>query len=272
MIQKLKRRVIEWLQHEQAAEEQPICDYGRLSYELRLCDVVLIEGRSHVSKIIQTITKSPWSHAVLYIGRLHDIHNPIMREKVKSHYSGILGRQLVIESILGEGTIVSPLKKYQDQHLRICRPKGLTQQDAQKVIESAIGHLGLEYDIRHNLDLMRLLIPWSALPRRWHSSIFSHHAGIPTKEICSLMISEAFNSVNFPILPIIKTDHQKGLKLYHRNPRLYTPRDFDYSPFFEIIKYPIIELSDTAIYQQLPWQNAQADEQQPSNDKAQDSE
>jgi hypothetical protein len=27
-----------------------------------------------------------------------------------------------------------------------------------------------------------------------------------------------------------------------RNPKLFVPADFDYSPFFEIVKYPIIEL------------------------------
>lgn len=255
MFNKLKQKFINWLKNEQPAEEQPICDFARISYELRLCDILLIEGRSRISKIIQTITQSPWSHAALYIGRLHDIQNPVLQEKVKRHYQGVIGKQLIIESVLGEGTIVSSIEKYRDFHIRICRPTGLTQQDAQKVITSAIGHLGLQYDMRHNFDLARFLIPWRIIPRRWYSSLFTRNPGIPTKEICSLMIAESFMSVNFPILPIIKTDKESGLQLYHRNPRLFTPRDFDYSPFFEIIKYPIIELSDTAIYQHLPWRD-----------------
>ena len=41
--------------------------------------------------------------------------------------------------------------------------------------------------------------------------------------------------------------------LYQRNFRLYTPSDFDYSPYFEIIKYPIFELSEQSMYRDLPW-------------------
>ena len=41
--------------------------------------------------------------------------------------------------------------------------------------------------------------------------------------------------------------------MYKRNFRLYTPPDFDYSPYFEIIKYPLLGLNDLAVYRQLPW-------------------
>jgi hypothetical protein len=67
------------------------------------------------------------------------------------------------------------------------------------------------------------------------------------------MIAEAFNSVQFPILPLVKTHATKGLELITRNPKLFTPRDFDYSPYFEIIKYPFIEFADYAMYRKLPW-------------------
>jgi len=67
------------------------------------------------------------------------------------------------------------------------------------------------------------------------------------------MLAEAFASVRFPVLPIIKADKEKGVQFYHRNPRLYTPSDFDYSPYFEIIKYPYFELGESTIYRDLPW-------------------
>jgi len=32
-----------------------------------------------------------------------------------------------------------------------------------------------------------------------------------------------------------------------------TPKDFDYSPYFEIIKHPYLGLDDVAAYRALPW-------------------
>ena len=43
------------------------------------------------------------------------------------------------------------------------------------------------------------------------------------------------------------------MRMYKRNTRLYTPRDFDYSPYFQIIKYPLLGLNDLSVYRQLPW-------------------
>ena len=41
--------------------------------EIQTGDVLLVEGRSELSRIIQLLTKSSWSHAALYVGdRLKD--------------------------------------------------------------------------------------------------------------------------------------------------------------------------------------------------------
>lgn len=253
LLDKLKEKMIAWLMREAPREGIPLCDFDRLTYEIRPCDVILVEGRSRVSEVIKIITQSPWSHSALYVGRLHDIENPVLRERVREFYNGPLDDQLVIESLLGRGTIVNPLSRYRDFHLRICRPKGISRRDAQHAIGFAIGRLGMEYGIRHNLDLFRFMFPYGILPRKWRSSLFEHSVGAPTKEICSSMMAEAFHSVNFPILPIVREHSEKGVTLYHRNPRLYTPSDFDYSPYFEIIKYPVFELSEHAVYRNMPW-------------------
>lgn len=253
LIDKLKKKMVDWISNEPPRKDFPLCDFERLSYECRPGDVLLIEGRSRVSEVIQVITQSPWSHAMLYIGRMHDIENPLLRERVKKFYDAKPEEQLVIESMLGKGTIVVPLTKYRDAHIRICRPKGIARKDSQHVIGFAIGRLGREYAIRHILDLARFLFPWSIMPRRWRSSLFEHNIGTPTKEICSSMLAEAFNAVQFPILPYVKSHKEKGVQLYQRNPKLFTPSDFDYSPYFEIIKYPIFELSEPAVYRNLPW-------------------
>lgn len=253
-IEKLRDTFTDWLTKEvDKPRALSLTDFERIQYELRPCDVLLIEGRARVSRIIQLITQSSWTHSALYIGRLHDVADHSLREKIKQFYQGEPDEQLIIESMLGHGIIVSPLKKYEHDHIRICRPKGISRQDAQKVIGYSIRRLGTHYDIRNVLDLARLLLPWGILPRRWRSTLFTHNPGGSTKETCSSLLAEAFESVDFPILPILKTTTEHGMQLIQRIPRLCTPSDFDYSPFFEIIKYPIIELSEGAAYRNLPW-------------------
>jgi len=248
----LSDKIIQWLIEEDDVSGTPPCDFDRLSFEIRPCDVILVEGRARVSEIIKTITQSPWTHSALYIGRLVDIDDPNVREHISWLYDGDPEDQLIIEPLLGEGTIIVPLHKYKFEHLRICRPQGLSRQDVQGVIRNATRHLGHDYDVRQLLDLARFLLPWSIMPRRWRSSLFEKNAGDSTKTVCSSMIASAFTSVQFPILPVIhKTED--GLRLFKRNIRLYTPKDFDYSPYFQIIKYPLLGLNDLSVYRQLPW-------------------
>ncbi len=255
VIENLREAMTRWLTDEiEDPRAFPLSDFERILYELRPCDVLLIEGRSRVSSVIKIITQSSWSHSALYIGRVHDIENKELRERVRKFYHGEADVQLIIESILGQGIIVSPLSKYKDDHIRICRPTGITRQDAQQVIGYAIGRLGMKYDVRQILDLARFLFPWSIMPRRWRSSLFTTNVGGSTKESCSSLLAEAFQTVGFPILPVLKrSGDAEDVELFLRSPKLYTPSDFDYSPFFEIIKYPILEMGDTAPYRKLHW-------------------
>ena len=44
------------------------------------------------------------------------------------------------------------------------------------------------------------------------------------------------------------------MEVYQRNPYLFTPKDFDYSPYFEIIKYPLFNPDEPLpYYRRLPW-------------------
>ncbi len=257
----LRKRISRWIVKSLMKEEStdpfttPLYDFDRLCYELRPGDVLLNEGRSHVSDVIKMVTQSPWTHSMLYIGRLYDIDNPIMRAKVKANYDGDPNDQMVIEALLGQGTIVTALNKYRDEHIRICRPKNLSPHDAQQVITYSINRIGLDYDVRQILDLMRFMFPYSFLPRRWRSSLFAKNPGKLTRTVCSTMIAEAFHSVKFPILPFAEKTDEGKIRLFQRNPRLYTPKDFDYSPYFDIIKYPFFGLDDVSIYKRLPWEN-----------------
>ena len=246
-------RIISWLTHEKETNQMPLSDFDRLLYEIRPGDVILVEGRSRVSEIIKTITLSNWTHSALYIGRLHDIEDHVLRSHVEKFYKGDRDDPLIIESLLGEGTLVESIRKYSDEHIRICRPNGLTRQDSQKVIAYAIHQLGTYYNVRQILDLARFLFPYTFLPRRWRSSLFEHNAGTPTHNVCSSMMAEAFSSVHFPILPVLHRGEDGSLKMYKRNTKLITPKDFDYSPYFDVIKYPILDFDELAIYRKMPW-------------------
>lgn len=253
----LWNKIIDWLVAENRLPEIPLCNFEHLSFELRSCDVVLVEGVSRVSSIIKSVTQSPWTHSALYIGRIHDIEAPELREHVQKFYNGAIDDQLIVEALLGQGIVVSPLRKYCDYHLRICRPRGLSRKDAQQVIAYAVGKLGNDYDVRQLLDLARFLLPYGILPRRWRSSLFERRAGDSTRTVCSSMLAEAFTSVHFPVLPIIHRVQQGQLRLYQRNCRLFTPQDFDYSPYFEIIKYPLLGFDELAPpYRRLPWESS----------------
>jgi hypothetical protein len=253
LTQQFTALVSEWLTKEGPPPNSPLCDFNRLSYELRPGDVLLVEGRSRISEVIKLVTQSSWTHSALYIGRLFDIDDKLLQARIRANYEGDPGEQLIIEVLLGEGTILSPVAKYRMDHLRICRPAGLDPQDAQRVIRYAIRHLGNDYDLRHLLDLARFIFPWSILPRRWRSSLFLHNAGESTRTVCSSLLAAAFSTVNFPILPFIDRSQDGSVRFFKRNPRLFTPKDFDYSPYFDIIKYPFLGMDDLGVYRRLPW-------------------
>lgn len=247
------KKIIQWLMKDTSPKRPYLCDFEKITYEVKPADILLIEGQNRVSGIIQQLTHSPWSHAAMYIGRLSDISDIHLRKLIKNKFPELTQEQLVIESQLGSGTIVSPLSKYIDDHIRICRPKGITPTDIKKVIKYSLTHLGTKYSVRHILDLARLLLPMSIIPRRLKSTLFTLRAGKPTEEICSTLIAEAFASVKFPILPHISFSEQKGYELMRRNPKLLTPSNFDYSPYFDIIKYPIFDIEHRGTYHNLPW-------------------
>lgn len=252
MWQKIKQHFFDWITHEEPNSELPLCDFERIRYEIRPCDVILVEGRSWVSEVIRYVTQSPWTHSALYIGRLHDIDDVTLRKKITEHFKGSHDVQLVVEGYLGKGAIISPLENYQRDHIRICRPRALSRQDAQLVAACAINRIGCDYDVRQIFDLARFLIPWSFLPRRWRSSLFEFHSGESTRTVCSSMIAEAFASIDFPILPVVKNHEKNGIELYAKNPRIFIPRDFDYSPYFDIIKHPFFSFNEGP-YRDLPW-------------------
>ena len=101
-------------------------------------------------------------------------------------------------------------------------------------------------------------------------------AGDPTKAICSTLIAESFVSIHYPILPerVSINGETYGVAPYvqseidHiRKYGLYTPRDFDTSPFFEIVKPTIAAGFDYRTIQWTPPGLVDALEVDPDNNK-----
>jgi len=208
---------------------------------IRPADVLLIEGpRSKINSAIRYLTQSTWSHSALYVG-------------LGAKLGARDGEPLVlVEAELGKGVIASPLSKYATHNTRICRPVGLTAEDRNRVIQFAVERIGHSYDLKNILDLMRYFLPQPPVPARWRRRMIALGSGEPTRAICSSLIAQAFQSVDYPILPEVKRVDPVSRKeiLHIRHHSLYAPRDFDVSPFFAIVK-PTIETGFD--YKQMTW-------------------
>jgi hypothetical protein len=164
----------------------------------------------------------------------------------------------VIEATIDAGVTSGPLSKYLRFHTRICRPVGLTFEDRNTVCRYAINRIGFGYDTKNIVDLMRYLVPLP-LPQRWRRRMIAFGSGDPTKMICSALIAQAFDAVRYPMLPKVTRAGSRQARreiLHIRDSSLYMPRDFDISPYFEIVKPTIVRGFD---YTALHW----ADKQKP---------
>jgi hypothetical protein len=256
MYRKIRSSLDNWLTYEPASDEVMPFDFNRLRHEIRPGDVLLIEGRSRISRIINAITLSSWTHAALYIGRLVDFDDEEQKNIIRQHLPENTddSTRLILEGLIDKGTVISKLASYRHHHMRICRPIGISPIDVNAVIDYALKAIGQPYNVRQLLDLARFLLPWTLLPRRWGSSLFRTPTGEPESGVCSSLIAEAFSSVQFPILPYVKPDDEQGVEIFQRNPYLFSPKDFDVSPYFEIIKYPLFNPEEPLpYYRRMPW-------------------
>jgi hypothetical protein len=222
---------------------QPVQNYRPLTTSvpnllaptLRPGDVLLVEGNTRVSGAIKYLTQSTWSHAALYVGDA--FAGPSAGDDPP----------VLIEADMVEGVWAVPLSKYAAFHTRICRPVALRPDDTRRVVDYAISRVGHAYDMKNMFDLARYLLPLPPLPRRWRRRMLALGSGDPTKAICSTLIAQAFHSVGYPILPALRRrrsdpgadDHNREI-LYIRHYSVYTPRDFDISPYFQVVK-PTVE-------------------------------
>lgn len=206
-------------------------DYATLCRTLRPGDVLLVEGRERISNAIKYLTQSTWSHAALFIGDVL----PTPEDDAE--------RPRLIEVNLGAGCVATPLSFYASYNTRICRAVGLSDAERAAVVAFMVGKLGLRYDMRNIFDLLRYFFPTPPVPVRWRRRLLAVGSGDPTRAICSSLIAQAFQAVKYPILPdVAVTEDGEGSSysrretLHIRHHSLFTPRDFDLSPWFEVVK------------------------------------
>jgi hypothetical protein len=209
----------------------------KLAATLQPGDVLLVEGTSLFAGAVKYLTQSTWSHSALYVG---DALGPPPEGSEP---------RVFVEADINEGVRAVPLSAFWDLHYRICRPVGLASREIEQLVGYAVERIGQQYDLKNVFDLVRYLLPTPPVPRRWRRKLLALGSGDATRAICSTLIAQAFESIDYPILPEIyvegeldasaRADQREWLHIRHYS--LYAPRDFDVSPYFEIVKPVLVQ-------------------------------
>ncbi|MGO9454219.1 MAG: YiiX/YebB-like N1pC/P60 family cysteine hydrolase [Candidatus Binataceae bacterium] len=236
-------------------------DMASLRRHIRKGDVVLVEGNERISECIKYLSQSSWSHSALFVGDEPMCRNPSQRDELIERF-GEDAQFLVVEALVESGVVLSPISKYRDFNIRVCRPYNLSAADLEEVLDEAFRSVGDTYDLKNVVDLARFFLPVSLVPRRFRRQALNFGSGEPTRVICSSLLAACFNRVRFPIVPRFeqlpddtppvprrRTLWPLGARQAYSpagiwrevSHTLITPRDFDLSPYFEIIKFNIIE-------------------------------
>lgn len=237
-LRKIGQRLADYLSHEEEEQKSTAtCAREALEASLKPGDILLVDGGSRISMVIKYITQSTWSHATLYAGKFRSEKN----DKIYDH--------ALIEADINEGVRLVPLSDYCSRHTRICRPVGLSSDEIDQIINFMTERVGYQYDLKNIFDLARYFVKSPPVPKKNRRRMLALGSGDPTKAICSSLIAQAFQLVNYPILPVVEIDESSSEAakktqeeiLYIRHHSLFAPRDFDVSPYFEIIKPSIRE-------------------------------
>lgn len=244
MLEKIGFMLARYLQKPSSGRtSSPPANLGKFRKTLKPGDVLLVDGNERISIAIKYLTQSTWSHAAVYVGNQAELDSP--------------DPPCLIEADLTAGVTAVPLSKYKGLGLRICRPVNMQEEDIRKLIDFLTSKLGMKYDIKNAIDLLRYLLPEPPVPVRWRRRMLALGSGDPTRAICSTLIAQAFQSVQYPILPevSVEDDCENGdcvsKEILHiRHHSLFTPRDFDLSPYFQVVKPTIKTGFD---YKALNW-------------------
>jgi len=190
-------------------------------------DVILVKGNQRISRIIQTLTVSPYSHSAYYQGNGKIIESDPM------------------------GVLRESIDKYLHLDLRICRPVMLSKKGKQIVSDHMEEMLLTQprYDIT---NIEQLLFKYMYQKVRPDIKIdLGGNTEFERLYICSGMIAHGFQKAGYPVIPglqfrkskdgkkTIETVKHYQKKIYHqvKNYTQIVPADFDSSPFFASVKY-----------------------------------
>jgi len=249
-------------------------DIAALRAALRPGDVILVEGSQRISEVIKYLTQSSWSHAALYVGDGVAKRGGQLSRDARDQF-GEEANFLLVEATIEHGVAPAPLSKYIDHNLRICRPVRLRPGDLQTVLDTVISQIGVPYNVDHIVDLLRYFFPITLL-RRWRSQALRHSGKLTKEVICSSQIAMAFQRVRYPVQPTVSRNGNGRardrmapgwlLGLRRRgtdclldsgvftpsDPSLVTPRDFDLSPYFQVVK-PLASERGDFDYKKIRW-------------------
>lgn len=248
MLETLKNGLLNYITREQPTDDIFPCDFEKILTLIKPGDVVLIQGMNRLSFAISYVTKSIWTHAAICIGKMQDIQDELLREHIKNNYKGGSNETLIVEGIAGKVIKVSPLSHYKKYHLRLCKPINISEKKLQQTLTYAMSAVGHEISLWQVGNLLKLLLFWTMLPNWLFAGFYKPKQGFRPK-ICSSIIAEAFAAAKFPILPSISRDREGKYHLTPTDPRFFVPAMIDYSPYFEIIKYPLFGIDADIIYQ-----------------------
>ena len=241
---------------------------ANLKEQLRPGDVILVEGDQRVSQVIRYLTQSSWSHSAFYIGDELRRFKPQLADTLLAEH-GAEARHLIIEATVEDGVACVPVAKYINYNLRVCRARGLRRPDLDHILTEVTGQLGRGYNVRHIFELGRYFFPVSLIPRRFRRAALNYGGETTRRVICTTMLARAFAHVGYPIVPRVTLDevdrphtwvgrmlgrngHSVRMLYRKEDPALITPRDFDLSPYFEIVKFN--HLADGKFdYRRIEW-------------------
>src|SRR5215475_13297479 len=169
-------------------QRRALNDGDNLRRHIKKGDVVLVEGDQRVSEVIKYLTQSSWSHVAIYVGDEIWRRQPAMRKRLAAAF-GADAQHLIVEALVEEGVVASPLSKYADFNIRVCRPYNLHRDDLRAVLDDVIVQIGYRYDVKNLIDLARYFLPVSLVPRRLRQRALTFGSGIPTQVICSSLIA-----------------------------------------------------------------------------------
>ena len=79
----------------------------------------------------------------------------------------------------------------------------LVAAEGERLVAAATACLGRRYGLRNLFDLGRYLLPLPHLPVHWRRRALALGSGDPSRAICSTLIAELFQSLRYPMLPIV---------------------------------------------------------------------